>query len=62
MDVYTSRRPGHVLIRARLDQAGDIGDMFVDLRPGQSALGLTYDQWRRLKDGRHTRAIEADQP
>lgn len=49
MTVYVSKgADGTISLRARAvsDTAGGmVGDFNATLRPGESALGLTYDQW-----------------
>jgi hypothetical protein len=47
MTVFVQHRADFVLLLARAeDPDGLIGDMHVEVRPGQTAFGQTYDWWR----------------
>jgi len=53
LPVYLHRDGDSVIIRVRAEsEDGDIiGDLTVEVRPGQDAMGKTYDEWAALPDG-----------
>lgn len=53
MTVYvTKEEDGTVLILARAEGDGMIGDMFHEVFPGGSAFGKTYEEWLALCPGK----------
>lgn len=53
MKVYLTKGPAWVLLQARAEGAEAIGDMTTEIRPGESAFGKTYEEWRSLPEGPH---------
>lgn len=54
MTWFKSNAPGSVLLLARAefaDDPGSLGDAREEILPGESAAGLSYEQWRALPDG-----------
>ncbi len=51
MTIYLTKGPGYVLLQARAEGEGAIGDMTAELHPGDKAFGRTFDEWNALPDG-----------
>jgi hypothetical protein len=54
MTVYLSRSDGILILRARFESGdGTVGDLTYEVRPGQTSLGKTYEEWKALPNGPH---------
>jgi hypothetical protein len=53
MTVFVSRHGDVIEIKARAIGDGIIGDMTHRVRPGQTAMGKTYEEWSKLSPGEH---------
>ncbi len=53
MTVFVSKYDGHILFRARAEGPGAVGDLVVEIKPGESAFGKAYEEWTALPSGRH---------
>jgi hypothetical protein len=42
-----------IYLQARAEGSDAVGDLTLEVRPGQSALGKTYDEWTELGPGAH---------
>ena len=51
MTVYLVRSEGRVTFQARAESAGVLGDVTIELEPGQSVFGKSYEEWASLPDG-----------
>jgi hypothetical protein len=53
--VYLTKSAGSVVLMARAENSvtGTIGDLVIELHPGESALGKSYAEWDALPEGRH---------
>ena len=51
MTVYLSKPGGRVVLQARAEGNGAIGDLTIELEPGESAFGRHWDEWDRLPEG-----------
>jgi hypothetical protein len=51
MTVHVEHDGNEVTLRARADGKGDVGDLFLPVREGQSAFGFTFEQWRQCPAG-----------
>jgi hypothetical protein len=60
MTVFVSMYDGGIQIMARAEGPDAIGDLVRDIGPGESFLGLTFDQWAALGNGQHD--IDVKQP
>lgn len=51
MTVFVSREPNQeaVVLLVRAEGSSMLGDLVLDVRPGESALGKSYEQWAALK-------------
>jgi hypothetical protein len=53
MTVYLTKASTLIVLQARAESPDALGDLVIELRPGDEALGKTYDEWRALPDGPH---------
>lgn len=53
MIVFVSASDGALTLRVRGESGEAVGDIAIDLRPGEAALGKTYEQWAELGPGAH---------
>lgn len=53
MKVFLSSGGDVFLVRARAEGGGALGDLVVEVRPGDSFLGHTYDDLAALGEGAH---------
>ncbi len=61
MIVHAVVKSSSVDVYARAEgDGGLVGDMFVEVLPGNKLLGLTYDEWRELGSGQHEISGEED--
>lgn len=51
MTLFLSKWDGHVILRARAESDGIIGDAQWELEPGQIVFGKTYEEWSALPAG-----------
>lgn len=65
MTWYKSNQPDLVLLRARAEFDGDpdaVGDARMEILPGETVAGLSYERWRALPDGPLSIRFEAGRP
>ena len=51
MTVYLSKHGGRVLLRARAESPGIVGDFVQEVRPGDVVFGRTYAEWLATAEG-----------
>jgi len=51
MTLYLSKTRRRIVLQAGAYSGDGIGDLVIWLRPGETALGRTYEEWRALPEG-----------
>jgi hypothetical protein len=51
--VFLLKPDARVILKARAEGPGAVGDLVIELWPGESAFGRTYYDWRALPEGPH---------
>lgn len=51
MTVYLTKPKGRIVLMARAEGDGAIGDLEIEVKPGESAFGRSRDEWAKLPEG-----------
>lgn len=46
MQVFVGKQPDQVTLQIRAEGQGTIGDVTIDVRPGETFLGRPFEEWR----------------